>query len=332
MHKGNKLMKLKILILNLSLGTRKTVNKNSLVNHIVKLLSNIKPDIVLAQEAARALPLNQHIRSQLLDLSKVTSRYPKDYLGIIADRLRSDYELIFSPSILQHPDKRKRTGVNPDEVWGQGNCIIISQKLITETLDFWEGNNLVYPIVEELYLPRQKDNYIYLGSRSSEPRIVQLLRLKLNKKQFVFVNIHLTTLRGERSGYSKIDQQAQYLRKEQISEIIHTYKVVKEHSNKLTKKKSDDITFFLGGDFNELRKKLNDHSGLLTQFKMLIDGSTRPGGRYSVDNAFIDIAHESMVAGIKIFETDDQSSYNDLLLTMIDNGMDHWPILVELDI
>ncbi len=58
---------------------------------------------------------------------------------------------------------------------------------------------------------------LYLGNRDTEPRLMVMGRLKVGSPRTVeryinFVNVHLTTLKGEREGNPKIDKKAERIR------------------------------------------------------------------------------------------------------------------------
>jgi hypothetical protein len=337
-------MTIRVLILNLSLGARNARHKSNLVDLIAALIERVEPVIVLAQEAGRVLPLAGDASSQLRDLSHYNPAFTKDYLGQVAERLKANFHLLFSPSVLQHPAKKQRTGVAPAEIWGQGNCIFLSRKSPWQAQDLWTGADMACAFVEEIQLPRPKGNYFYLGSRSSEPRVVQLIRVKFGNLHAVFGNIHLTTTDGEREGNDEIDQQARSLRASQIDEVIAAAKAHRDYTTQhiVTAQGQPDILYFLGGDFNEVHQRLTAHAGLSTAFVPLVMGPTRPGNRPSVDNAFIDTAHKSLATSTKILvnsatwhsasHPEYDTSNDDIVSEMVGNGMDHWPIVIELKI
>lgn len=106
---------------------------------------------------------------------------------------------------------------------------------------------------------------LYLGDRNTEPRYAIMGRAKLeilkeqepNEIRYVnFINLHLTTLNGERLGNIKINRMASELRVRQLDIILNdvisayqeadTFRLLRE-----TNQRKEDI-WIVGGDFNAI--------------------------------------------------------------------------------
>ncbi len=337
----------KMMVANLSLGARRADRKANLVRLIAELIMRETPDILLAQEGGRILPLFGSAGAVMRDFSRFEAGHSKDYLGQIGHLLNSEYALVFSPSILNHPAKKSRTGVSSSEIWGQGNCIFISRRIAPCLVDFWGGHPVASPLVEEIQLPRLPKHCLYAGSRNSEQRIVQVIRLCIANQDIVLFNLHLTTMDGEREKNiaidKTIDKTAQKLRAKQITEVIAAITL---HQNlaKNTEGSSGlkDTIYVAAGDFNETLAKVLSHEAAGSLLKALVLGSTRPHPKLSVDNVLVDNAHKAVFDKVRILVTKKQDriqshpqndvSHKDLLKKMVDNGVDHWPIVLESSI
>lgn len=100
----------------------------------------------------------------------------------------------------------------------------------------------------------------YLGNRDTEPRLAIRGRLKVpdaNNQEFRyvnFINIHLTTLKGERTGSIRINNAASSVRMNQLNLILNNIISAYHESDKYrmpvyTSERKSDI-WIVGGDFN----------------------------------------------------------------------------------
>jgi len=103
---------------------------------------------------------------------------------------------------------------------------------------------------------------LYLGSRDTEPRLMVMGRIKMGSPETVeryvnLVNVHLTTLRGERTGIPSINREAQNMRLQQIdllvNRIVSAYQGADKHRIPRPKgEQGKEDIWILGGDFNAL--------------------------------------------------------------------------------
>jgi hypothetical protein len=99
---------------------------------------------------------------------------------------------------------------------------------------------------------------LYLGSRDTEPRLVVLGRVKLpdgtaDGRYVNFLNVHLTTLRGEREGNIRLDRIASSARLHQLElildNVISAYQVATYRMPRISPTRKEDI-WIVAGDFN----------------------------------------------------------------------------------
>lgn len=102
---------------------------------------------------------------------------------------------------------------------------------------------------------------LYLGSRDTEPRLVVLGRLKMpyrtaDERYVNFLNVHLTTLRGEREGNIRLDRLGSTARLQQLDlildNVISAYQEAKEHRIPRTSPSRKDDIWIIAGDFNAI--------------------------------------------------------------------------------
>lgn len=100
---------------------------------------------------------------------------------------------------------------------------------------------------------------LYLGNRDTESRLMVMGRIKMESAEGVeryvnFVNVHLTTLKGEREGIPDINEKAQDIRLNQLdlltTHVISAYQKIKTHRIPRPKAQSKEDIWILGGDFN----------------------------------------------------------------------------------
>ncbi|MGH9877703.1 MAG: hypothetical protein ACRD5H_08700, partial [Nitrososphaerales archaeon] len=100
---------------------------------------------------------------------------------------------------------------------------------------------------------------LYLGSRDTEPRLVVLGRLKLSdkaarKRYMNFLNIHLTTLKGEREGNIRRDRLGSKKRLQQLNlildDILSAYQETTAHRVPRNSISQEEDIWIMAGDFN----------------------------------------------------------------------------------
>ena len=102
---------------------------------------------------------------------------------------------------------------------------------------------------------------LYLGSRDTEPRLAVLGRVKSTDgngdiRYVNFVNIHLTTLKGEREGNIRVDRIGSTARLRQLDlildNVISAYQVATYRAAKSTPTRKEDV-WIVAGDLNAIQ-------------------------------------------------------------------------------
>jgi len=100
---------------------------------------------------------------------------------------------------------------------------------------------------------------LYLGGRDTEPRLVVLGRLKVpdgpgGERYVNFLDVHLTTLKGEREGKIRLDRQGSRIRLQQLEmildNIISAYQEATQHRMPRTAPHQKEDIWVMAGDFN----------------------------------------------------------------------------------
>ncbi|MBF0264626.1 MAG: endonuclease/exonuclease/phosphatase family protein [Gammaproteobacteria bacterium] len=98
------------------------------------------------------------------------------------------------------------------------------------------------------------ENGLFTGSRNTEPRLAMIAQFHYQQTDFFIVNVHLTTLKGEREGFLERDKQGSNIRQQQIeiiSEgIISRLNHDRNHRINQKSKKNHPTIWILAGDFN----------------------------------------------------------------------------------
>ena len=95
---------------------------------------------------------------------------------------------------------------------------------------------------------------LFTGNRDTEPRMAVVSHFNLYQRDFYIINLHLTTLKGEREGFPEKDNQGSLIRQEQVNTILNGIISRLNHDqhqlqNYSQKKKLPGI-WIMGGDFN----------------------------------------------------------------------------------
>ena len=107
--------------------------------------------------------------------------------------------------------------------------------------------NLSYEVV-------RLENGLFTGNRNTEPRLALVSHFHRNNIDYYIINVHLTTLNGEREGYTEKDRLGSQIRQEQVETILDGIVSRLNHDrhsrigNKSSKKHSS--VWILAGDFN----------------------------------------------------------------------------------
>lgn len=111
-----------------------------------------------------------------------------------------------------------------------------------------------YLYTEEVYL----QTGLYTGDRDTEPRVAVVAHFILSRGKVThdvfLVNLHLTTLKGEREGKPRLDSEGAQIRMNQIEAVFHG--IVSRHTEWLDEQPNGQkvergaSVWILGGDFN----------------------------------------------------------------------------------
>lgn len=216
---------------------RKELNKT--LNEFVKTRN---PDFILLQEI---------VQFEKGGKCKSLIKVPQGY--------HYDSSISISTNDQSHPTKwqkyRECGNWRPDAFLAQG-CGILWRKDIPHA-SLWDfepgtGENLEKEIV-------RIDTGLYTGDRDTEPRSVVITHFILENGgkpvDFFLVNLHLTTLKGEREGFPSRDDDGCKRRLEQIDIILNG---IVSRYNQWRKRKLEALgeksrapaVWVLGGDFN----------------------------------------------------------------------------------
>lgn len=95
---------------------------------------------------------------------------------------------------------------------------------------------------------------LFTGNRDTEPRMAVVSHFNILKHDVYIINLHLTTLKGEREGFPERDLQGSIIRQEQINTVLNGIVSRLNHDqHQLTnhfKKKQQPGIWIIGGDFN----------------------------------------------------------------------------------
>jgi endonuclease/exonuclease/phosphatase family metal-dependent hydrolase len=197
----------------------------------------------------------------------------------ILQAIFSGYEAFFFPgfSSHSHPNparwKKFRQGGGaqnfiPDEIeaqQGYGVCV----RDISQLRRLWVDEARPPQNLPDVDRPTSQPQYdlcfeaihtttgLYLGSRDTEPRLVVLGRLKLpdppGERYVNFLNVHLTTLKGEREGNIRRDRLGSRARMQQLDlildNVISPYQEADHRMPRVAPDQKED-TWVIAGDFN----------------------------------------------------------------------------------
>lgn len=341
-------MSFRILSANLSAGSRK-VEIGNLVDGYSNLIAACAPDLLLMQEAARELPVRGWAGAVMRNLGSGVVGDQRDLLGQLAGR-GEEYQFFFAPAIQSnrdsHPEKWQSLGVALEKVRAQGCALAVRKERVT-LLDFWTGqpNPFAEPI--ELTLPSADEESIsiYSGTRDSEPRIAQGLRLLCDGRDWVVWNVHGITISNEREGYPTVDAEAVSLRARQLKFLVRSYEQCRNVHR--------DARWVIGGDFNASPRELESQRDISGIFANAFLGPSRPNGS-QVDTILLEAKYfphigEERSSKTKILITSKyaavlppapnppggqlsamETGWGKYIEELLDQGVDHFPLLLEL--
>ena len=223
--------------------------RRDLHNALTRLIHDFKPDVVLLQEIVRF----GHPIEELIEIDKINNVIENE----------NKYEgYYYAPCVAidtinqSHPQKWKKYYENNN--WGkdtylaQGYGILWKKDLKHAAI--WDFDGRHGPNIEK-EIVRIKTG-LFTGSRDTEPRIAVVAHFVIdfdNKPLDIFtINLHLTTLKGEREGSPDKDIAASKIRHQQLeivaNGVVSRYNEwVAKHPNQGNRRPA---IWVLGGDFN----------------------------------------------------------------------------------
>lgn len=194
----------------------------------------------------------------------------------ILQQIFSGYTCFFFPALSSyknpHPAKwekyRKGSGQEnylPDEIeaqQGYGICVHNPNQLRKIWVKNAQQDDTIALKQDDYHLCFAAINTttgLYLGDRDTEPRLVILGRMRvgtnsLEERYVNFLNVHLTTLKGERIGNLRLNRGGSNYRIQQLDlimdNIISSYQEATTNRIPRTSNTRKDDVWILGGDFN----------------------------------------------------------------------------------
>lgn len=225
------------------------------------------PDIILLQECIG-----------FVDQSETPSgrwQSGEEILQSIYEGYRCFFFPAFSSYTNPHPRRwqkyregRKISNYLPDYVeaqQGYGICIRDEKRLRTLWVDKMDPRKVspdsdISKTGSRLFESIPLTTGLYLGGRNTEPRLVIMGRLKIgspgiDERYLNVLNVHLTTLIGERAGNLRLNRMASEYRLRQLdlilNDIISAYQEAETYRipRKIKDGRKEDI-WIVGGDFN----------------------------------------------------------------------------------
>lgn len=212
--------------------------RETLQKELRELIQTYSPDVILMQEVVR-------YEEGEKECELITP--PDGYAFQSSIAINSIHQ--------NHPlkwDSIRTSGMWPKESYlGQGNAILWKKDLQHSSI--WELDQNTYNSAEHIVEEKVRiDTGLFTGYRDTEPRIAVVYHFVKNDRDIFIVNVHLTTLRGEREGLPAIDAKGSELRQNQISIILEG--IVSRYNewrkSKTTSSRQKNPLWILGGDFN----------------------------------------------------------------------------------
>lgn len=216
--------------------------KHKLYNtQINALINKSNPDIILLQEVVRYGSHSGEIR-EIIDC-------PKGYYYLASttiDTIKNGYPPKWNTF--------RSKGQWDDKTYiGVGLAILWKKDIKHSSL--WSTKVKHLKIGPELEKEEVRiETGLFTGNRDTEPRMAVVSHFNLFKRNFYIINLHLTTLKGEREGFPEKDNQGSIIRQEQINTILigiisRLNQDQQQRSSHLKKKVQPGI-WIMGGDFN----------------------------------------------------------------------------------
>ena len=208
---------------------------NNDVNH---LIDRFKPEIILFQEVIKYEENGTY--------QEFISEHPDYY-----------YQSFIAINTHHHNHPRKwqairRIGQWPTSAYlGQGNGIMWKKELLHALL--WEPDPS--KAKQGSILERNEvridtgERGLFNGDRDTEPRLAVVSKFIINQRELCIVNLHMTTLKGEREDLPNRDDLASTIRMKQVDIVLNGI-VSRYNEWKRTQEITYPTIWILGGDFN----------------------------------------------------------------------------------
>ncbi|HLO34279.1 MAG TPA: endonuclease/exonuclease/phosphatase family protein [Anaerolineales bacterium] len=205
---------------------------NSLTHHF-------QPDVVLLQEIVRF----GNTPKDLIDIERIPGYYYAPTIAI--DTVNQSHPL-------------KWTKYYDDSQWEKGTYLAQGYGLLwRQTLTHaatWDFAGQTGPDIEKEIV--RIETGLFTGSRDTEPRIAVIAHFIIDFQgrplDIFIINLHLTTLKGEREGSPNKDIAASQVRQQQLEIVTHG--VVSRYNEWVAEKRKQSkrlpAIWVLGGDFN----------------------------------------------------------------------------------
>ena len=193
----------------LKTSIKKRAEKHQTYNKQLKnLIAKTEPDIILLQEIIRYGDKN----GQSQELFDIPSGYY--YTASMAiDTVNNSYPPKWN--------KIRREGGWPKNTYlGHGLGILWKKNLAHSSLWNTEPSNQCTGPKLETEAVRFETG-LFTGNRDTEPRMAMVAHFHLAEHDFFIINVHLTTLKGEREGFPEKDQLGSSIRQKQVDILLN---------------------------------------------------------------------------------------------------------------
>ncbi|GBC63822.1 hypothetical protein DENIS_4820 [Desulfonema ishimotonii] len=311
--------------------------KREIQAEIQRLTETCRPDFVLFQEVVRYNRAGTRSGAEELIVPPPGYHY-RSYIAI--NTRRQNHPAKWNPIRSEH------AGDWPDEAYlGQGNGIMWRRDIPHCSIwDYQRKNASVGPVPEVETI--RIDTGLFTGNRDTEPRLAVVTHFVHGPtdRDIFIVNLHMTTLRGEREGFPEKDSRGSEIRLNQVAivlnGIVSRYNEWREQQGKT---RSDErAVWILGGDFNATPD--SDEIGKIRQmnFMDLCEDARGTGSKRSKYGHRASITVDYIFAGPQYFafdphqvrrklrqfrESDPQPCYGPIYADNIESISDHYPVL-----
>ncbi len=225
---------------------KRKIKRQTYNEQLKQLIHESCPDIILLQEIVsygdNTSDQHKHLPNELFDT-------PDGYFyqtSISIDTLKNCYPPKW--------DRIRNTGHWEKKTYlGYGLGILWRKELLHSSLWSFTDDQLRSASVLENETVRFETG-LFSGNRDTEPRMAIVSHFKRSDRDIFVVNLHLTTLKGEREGFPERDQYGSKIRQNQVGTVLNGI-VSRLNSDRLQQIKKRDhkskpALWLLGGDFN----------------------------------------------------------------------------------